>query len=63
MKSIELFLILSFTLLMIGCKKEEKKPEAQILGTRFANFDQWIYKVPGSEKKKIKSVSCTEWKK
>ncbi|EMN12000.1 lipoprotein LenA [Leptospira borgpetersenii] len=51
MKSIELFLILSFALLMIGCKKEEKKPEAQILGTRFANFDQWIYKVPGSEKK------------
>ncbi|WP_317660239.1 lipoprotein LenA [Leptospira borgpetersenii] len=51
MKSIELFLILSFVLLMIGCKKEEKKPEAQILGTRFANFDQWIYKVPGSEKK------------
>ncbi|AMX56854.1 hypothetical protein LEP1GSC016_1494 [Leptospira borgpetersenii serovar Hardjo-bovis str. Sponselee] len=61
MKSIKLFLILSFALLMIGCKKEEKKPEAQILGTRFANFDQWIYKVP--RKKKIKSVSCTEWKK
>ncbi|RHX94832.1 lipoprotein LenA [Leptospira yasudae] len=52
MKHIKLFLILSFALLiMIGCKKEEKKQEAQILGTRFANFDQWIYKVPGSDKK------------
>ncbi|TGL66150.1 lipoprotein LenA [Leptospira kmetyi] len=52
MKSIKLFLILSLVILMmVGCKKEEKKPEAQILGTRFANFDQWIYKVPGSEKK------------
>ncbi|EMJ98282.1 lipoprotein LenA [Leptospira alstonii] len=52
MKHIKLFLILFFALLItIGCKKEEKKQEAQILGTRFANFDQWIYKVPGSDKK------------
>ncbi|MCG6166242.1 lipoprotein LenA [Leptospira sp. FAT2] len=52
MKQIKFFLLLSFALLiMIGCKKEEKKQEAQILGTRFANFDQWIYKVPGSDKK------------
>ncbi|EKR74908.1 lipoprotein LenA [Leptospira noguchii] len=52
MKHIKLFLILSFLLLiMIGCKKEEKKQEAQILGNRYANFDQWIYKVPGSDKK------------
>ncbi|MDV6234022.1 lipoprotein LenA [Leptospira ellisii] len=51
MKHVKLFLILFIALMIsIACKKEEKK-EVQILGTRFANFDQWIYKNPGSDKK------------
>ncbi|XDD50254.1 lipoprotein LenA [Leptospira sp. WS92.C1] len=52
MKYVKIFLILSFALLMINaCKKEEKKEITQILGTRFANYDQWIYKNPGTDKK------------
>ncbi|AOP32413.1 lipoprotein LenA [Leptospira tipperaryensis] len=52
MKLVKIFLVLSFALLVSNaCKKEEKKDVPQILGTRFANYDQWIYKIPGSDKK------------
>ncbi|RHX87764.1 lipoprotein LenA [Leptospira stimsonii] len=52
MKLVKIILLLSFTLsAFTDCKKEEKKDVPQILGTRFANYDQWIYKTPGSDKK------------
>ncbi|PJZ71068.1 lipoprotein LenA [Leptospira perolatii] len=33
------------------CKKEEKPVVAQIVGTKYSNFDQWIYKKAGTADK------------
>ncbi len=35
---------------ILGCKDKTVVPD-QVLGVRYANYDQWIYKEPGSKKK------------
>lgn len=49
MKQIKLLGIL-LILANLGCKDKAVVPD-QILGVRYANYTQWIYKEPGSKKK------------
>ncbi|MGJ4787468.1 lipoprotein LenA [Leptospira koniambonensis] len=38
-------------LLFVACKKQEEAPVAQVIGTKYSGWDQWIYKKPGTTDK------------
>ncbi|MFB5650378.1 lipoprotein LenA [Leptospira wolffii] len=44
--------ILAASILLFGfCKKQEEAPVAQIVGTKYSAWNQWIYKKPGTAEK------------
>lgn len=49
MNSLKLWGVIAF-IAFIGCKEKVEVPD-QIVGVRYANYTQWIYKEPGSKKK------------
>lgn len=44
-------LIMVAILALVSCKKKEEAPVAQIIGTKYSGWNQWVYSKPGSTEK------------
>ncbi|PJZ78072.1 lipoprotein LenA [Leptospira neocaledonica] len=50
-KKLSSVILMLAILFLAACKKQEEAPTAQIIGTKYSGWDQWIYKKPGTTEK------------